>query len=331
MNAILIPSHTTARVSVIIPAYNAAGTIRRAINSVLAQMTPAAEVIVIDDGSTDDLASALADYDNSVTLIRTSNGGAASARNVGIERATGEFIAFLDADDYWEPQKLERQLNIFALHPEVGLVAGQAYAQVPGGERNVSLVLEHGQFDRVLCLKGEAAFRAANGVWTGTVLMRREALGDDRFLFGLETAEDRDLWVRIVARSPIYFVSESLATAVLEANSLSRSCVARDCGNMLRVVRRHRRLLGRVGTLLWVSHTHYRWAACEPRTVPRMLRLLLSLLLWPFPYSIQLEPIRYARTKQFIVNLLRLLGLWRPHADCESPAAAAELMESNTA
>src|SRR5262245_16757980 len=122
----------TANVTVIIPAYRAAKTIARAVDSALGQTCPPKEILVIDDGSPDDLPSALRGYRDRVTLIRQANGGAASARNRGIEHATGEFIAFLDADDYWEPAKLQAQLDILKAHPEVGLVAGLYYEELPG-------------------------------------------------------------------------------------------------------------------------------------------------------------------------------------------------------
>src|SRR5437868_7863345 len=99
-------------VSVVIPAYKAARTINRAVESVLGQTRRPAEVLVVDDGSPDgaDLAAALGRYGDRVALFRKPNGGAASARNHGIDRAGGSVIGFLDADDYWEPDKLERQL-----------------------------------------------------------------------------------------------------------------------------------------------------------------------------------------------------------------------------
>ncbi|HEX5445014.1 MAG TPA: glycosyltransferase family A protein, partial [Pirellulales bacterium] len=183
-------------VSVIIPAYRAARTIRRALESVLSQTAPPAQVIVIDDGSPDDLARAVSLYGDRVTLLSKPNGGAASARNAGIDVASGDFIAFLDADDYWEPKKLERQLAVFERHPELGLVAGQYFVQQPGGvKRRAGLRSGPERFDCVQRARGAAAFRAAAEVWTGTVLVRREALGDEGFVSGLEPAEDRDLWV----------------------------------------------------------------------------------------------------------------------------------------
>src|SRR5947209_192198 len=94
------------KVSTVIPAYNASGTILRAIESVLAQTRPPDEILVIDDGSTEDLSLTLEPFRACVTLIRKPNGGAASARNLGLDLSRGDYIAFLDADDYWEPRKL---------------------------------------------------------------------------------------------------------------------------------------------------------------------------------------------------------------------------------
>lgn len=96
-------------ISVVIPTFNRAGHIRRAVRSALAQSRPPDEVLVIDDGSTDDTIAALAPLMRSIRYIRKPNGGAASARNRGILQANGDWIAFLDSDDVWDPHKLERQ------------------------------------------------------------------------------------------------------------------------------------------------------------------------------------------------------------------------------
>ena len=97
------------KISVVIPAYNAAAWIRRAVNSVLSQTRPADEIIVVDDGSTDGTGDIVRMYDGRVRLLQQANAGAAAARNTGILAATGDWIAFLDADDEWLPQKLQRQ------------------------------------------------------------------------------------------------------------------------------------------------------------------------------------------------------------------------------
>jgi len=97
-------------VSVVIPCYNAAPFLRETLDSVLSQTQPALEVIVVDDGSTDDSAAIAESYGPPVRVIRQANGGESVARNRGIEEAKGDWIAFLDADDVWKADKLERQL-----------------------------------------------------------------------------------------------------------------------------------------------------------------------------------------------------------------------------
>lgn len=253
------------RVSVVIPAYQASRTLGRALESVRAQTRPADEVVVVDDGSRDgdELAAVAASFGPSVRLIRQDNAGAAAARNAGIDAASGDLIAFLDADDYWEPDKLRLQLDVLAVHPEVGLVAGRYYIQAPGETRQdlPPALDEEADLGRVLALRGVRAFEMATRIWTTTVLVRRAALGEHRFVSGLEPAEDRDLWARLVASAPTFKLGAPLATNVLEPNSLSRSSVDVDCRNMLAVVRRHARLLGRRHVRVQEAYTYRRWAA----------------------------------------------------------------------
>jgi glycosyltransferase involved in cell wall biosynthesis len=103
-------------VTVVIPSFNCARFIREAVDSALAQTVPPLEVIVIDDGSTDNTPEIMAVYatDPRVRYLRQKNAGPSRARNSGIRAAQGEFIAFLDADDRWKPDKLERQLDKFS-------------------------------------------------------------------------------------------------------------------------------------------------------------------------------------------------------------------------
>jgi glycosyltransferase involved in cell wall biosynthesis len=111
-----------AKVSVIIPARNAARWIRDAITSVFAQTVPVHECIVVDDGSTDDTGRVTAELGGGVDVVTTGGGGVAVARNAGAARATGDYLAFLDADDVWLPRKLELQLAAFRDDPGLGLV-----------------------------------------------------------------------------------------------------------------------------------------------------------------------------------------------------------------
>src|SRR5690606_10598745 len=114
-------------VSVIVPAFNAAGYIEDTCLSVLAQTYTALELIVVDDGSTDataNIVAAIAESDRRVRLLRQQNSGVANARNAGIAAASGEFVAPLDADDIWDPRKIERQVRRLQ---EAGDDAGLAY------------------------------------------------------------------------------------------------------------------------------------------------------------------------------------------------------------
>lgn len=124
-------------ISVIIPVYNGAAFLRAAIDSVLSQTCPPAELIVVDDGSTDDSAHLVADLvppsTTRLTLAGQPNLGPAAARNHGLSVATGELVAFLDADDLWLPQKLELQVGYLAAHDEcAGVVAHMATFLEPG-------------------------------------------------------------------------------------------------------------------------------------------------------------------------------------------------------
>ena len=116
------PDVGTASVSVVIPAYNCARYIGETLESVLKQSYRPCEIIVVDDGSTDDTQRVLEKYRNHIIYIHQENAGEPAARNTGIRRARGEFIAFLDADDLWLPDKLKFQMDYFEKHPEAALV-----------------------------------------------------------------------------------------------------------------------------------------------------------------------------------------------------------------
>ena len=109
-------------VSVIIPSYNSSRYLSQAIESVLAQSYKEFEIIVVDDGSTDNTRKAVEKFKDNVIYLYKSNGGPASARNLGISKSIGEYIAFLDADDYWLPKKLKTQIDFIKKHEEFALI-----------------------------------------------------------------------------------------------------------------------------------------------------------------------------------------------------------------
>lgn len=118
-------SNLEISVSVILPVYNGADYIKEALQSIFSQGYPSIEVIVIDDGSTDDLHSSLKLYRDQIVFFRQENKGPASARNLGLEAAQGDIIAFADADDVWPKMKLKKQLEILKSDKELDVVVGR--------------------------------------------------------------------------------------------------------------------------------------------------------------------------------------------------------------
>lgn len=196
-------------VSVVIPAYNAAAYIERAVDSVLQQTFSDYEVIVVDDGSTDDTSHRLAHYGSRIRYLFQENQERSAARNHGILNSKGRFIAFLDADDYWHPDKLSKQLGLVARHPEVALV--YSWAQCFVGDRKLPRVL--GQ--DFASTGGLDVFR---GLLLGKSLPALTVLADrsaviQAGLFDREIAiiEDWDLWLRLTMHGEVAVVPEVLA------------------------------------------------------------------------------------------------------------------------
>ena len=248
-------------VSVIIPAYRAEHTIARAVESIFAQTVAAHEILIVNDGGNDALQGAVACYGKRVRVLAQPHGGAARARNLGLDHATGRLIAFLDADDYWERDKLATHLGLYRSHPHLGLTCSRFYQQYPGQERWLDPPDDALCYDTVLTPSGSAAFRSATKVWTGTVVVPRDVVGSQRFIPGLEPAEDRHLWMRLISAAPMLYSSACLATAVLEPDSLSRSDADHDCRNMLRVVEEFGAALGPREKRKWEAYVYRRWAA----------------------------------------------------------------------
>src|SRR5579862_3053497 len=109
------------KISVVIPVYNSESTIVRAVESIAAEATAGAEIVVIDDGSTDATPDVLESYKPMLCVVRQANAGPAAARNEGVRRSKGEFVAFLDSDDYWLPGRLETTVNALENNPKAVL------------------------------------------------------------------------------------------------------------------------------------------------------------------------------------------------------------------
>lgn len=185
-----------AEVSVVIPCYNDEDTIGPAVQSVLDQTLAVGEIIVVDDGSRDDSARVVAEQFPQVELVRQENAGAAAARNTGISRSGGVYVALLDSDDRWVPDKIEVQLPVFEAEPEVGIVTAPALWDARVGDA-AATAGQHG--DAYTVRRMEDIF-AHPRICTSAVVLRREVIeGVGLLRTELAHAEDLEYYLRIIA------------------------------------------------------------------------------------------------------------------------------------
>jgi glycosyltransferase involved in cell wall biosynthesis len=193
------------KVSVIIPTYNRGWILREAIDSVLAQDYTDYELIVVDDGSTDDTRKILDSYGRDIIVLQQPNKGVSAARNRGIAESRAQLVALLDSDDIWLPQKLTRQVAFFKSNPDA-LICQTEETWVRNGVR-VNPKKRHHKFSGMifepslaLCLVSPSA------------VMIRKTLFDTVGLFdeSLPACEDYDLWLRVSCRYPVFLIDEPL-------------------------------------------------------------------------------------------------------------------------
>lgn len=196
-----------ATVSVIIPTYNRSGLLIRALESVMAQTYRNFEVIVVDDGSTDDTAARLKAYQSGVPvrIIRTANRGAAAARNTGAEAAVGLWIAFLDSDDCWMKQKLEKQIRYTHSHPDIRLVYTRERWIRSGVHVNPPKAYK--KYSGNVFLRCLPVCLIAPSSALMQLSLFREVKGFDP---AYPVCEDYDLWLKICSLYPVGLVDEEL-------------------------------------------------------------------------------------------------------------------------
>lgn len=226
----------TPRVSAVVTTYNYARFLPDALDSVLAQSHRNLEIVVIDDGSTDETPAVVRRYaDRGVRYVRRPRGGAGRARNTGLEVTSAPFVAFLDADDAWLPDRVAAGLAHLARHPELALAAAHAFAcdeglrptaVVPAATREAGYMLEELLVDNVV-------------LNPSSVLLRRAAIeaagGFSEIAFG----EDWDTWIEIAKRFPIGFIDRPVALVRRHSGSVSPNRVRVDVNRA--IVERHLR------------------------------------------------------------------------------------------
>lgn len=212
-------------VSVVIPTYNRADLIADTINSILAQTFRDLEIIVVDDGSTDDTMLVVAQYQNVVKYVRKENGGEASARNLGIKLAQGKYIACLDSDDLWQPIKLERQVAFLEskgyqwVYCDAELFDGSTghtfglYSQQhhPHYDKSAHVVAQKLIMDDFIPCPSPLLHRS---------IFHHVGYFDESHL--LRMRSDWEMWLRVAARYPLGYIPEALARYRIHPGSASR-------------------------------------------------------------------------------------------------------------
>lgn len=216
-------------VSVVIPAFNCARFIREAVDSVLAQDYGALEVIVVDDGSTDDTGLILASFGARIQVLSQPNRGCAAARNLGIAHSQGRYVAFLDGDDVWRPGKIRYQIEairkteykmaysrFIVWHPEPNgcyIPSGRMFSAEGVGHVSDCALMTGDTYEALLkdCI-----------VWTSTVLVEKAALDEaGGFDEELKSGEDYDLWLRLSRMMPMLGLELPTALYRQHLNSIS--------------------------------------------------------------------------------------------------------------
>jgi glycosyltransferase involved in cell wall biosynthesis len=207
------------KITVVIPAYNAMTYLPETLDSVLNQTFTNFEVLIINDGSTDHIASWAAEiFDTRVKLISQENRGLPGARNTGITHAQGDYVAFLDADDLWELTKLEKQVDCLDSKPEIGLVYTWTLLVDQQGKSTGTVTAAH--------VEGNVWEKLLLGdvVGSGSSAMIRRNCFETVGLFDTELSsiEDCDMWVRIAAHYPLAVIKEVLVYYRQHPSNMSR-------------------------------------------------------------------------------------------------------------
>lgn len=227
-------------VSVIVPAYNSAAYIRKALDSILEQDYPNKEVIVVDDGSSDGTRDVLAAYGDQIQVIHQENAGSAVARNQGLRAAAGDYIAFLDSDDVWLPGKLTAQVAYMERNPDIDMTYGRWAQWHPDADGRFPPVEQVVDFAEPDPSKIQALVPERSGwlydrlltdfiVWTSVVMARRrliEQVGefDPRY----ERGQDFDYWLRASRFTEIHMLDRPFGLYRQHADNSTHGCPERN-------------------------------------------------------------------------------------------------------
>jgi glycosyltransferase involved in cell wall biosynthesis len=219
------PNRPRPAVTVVMPVYNRAAWVPRALESVLAQTWSDFEVLVVDDGSTDGTADILRRYHSYITLLSSSHAGAYAARNLALHQSRGALVAFIDSDDVWHPDRLECQRPLLE-DPEVGLVFGDA--RLVDYRRDAARRLRRTFFDGVSPFRGRggAGFTRGNCIPFSSVLVRRECFETCGDFAPVRMGADYLKWFEIAHRHQLDYVPRPVCDYAIHSGSLTYDSAA---------------------------------------------------------------------------------------------------------
>ncbi len=312
-------------ISVVIPAYNYGRFLSETLNSALSQTEGDIEVIVVDDGSTDDTRKVVSRFsDRRLRYIYQANQGLSAARNTGILNSRFPYMAFLDADDLWLPGMLEAALKTFTLLPaNYGLVACGSVRITADGtpidrlKEGVAGVQQREVKSQDIVIKSR--------FMPSAVVVRREVFKEvGNFDTNLRSSEDRDMWIRIAGKYRLHYTSQQLVRIRKHANNMSKNA-DRMRLNMRGVLAKRFSLgIGSPSELIIFlkSHSyHYfevAWMYYDEGRIPEaIVSLLASLPLWPFFFQSRKDlnqPVLFrarALARFLAVWLIPTVGEWK--------------------
>lgn len=292
--------------SIIIPFYNRINWTIEAILSVVNQTYKDIEIIVIDDGSEDEYGEAIKQLDSRIKYFKQSKQGPSSARNLGIRNASGMFIAFLDSDDLFEPQKLEVQIRIMKENPSA-LMTHSSYTQIDVSG-NILDLIHSGLFSGEVYPKIYSHCPIA----TPTVVIRKEVVKSILFDEDIRVAEDIILWGSIAKKTKILGIDASLTKVRIHGENAaqdvrkqmegSKNIIAfvLSKGNNLSLMERNKIVSDHYLNLAYFSS--------KQKQIMRTLSyFILSFLYWPVNQKIFIHLIKYVIPKSVRSKIMRII------------------------
>ena len=289
------------RVSVIIPAYNSSHFLRQCIESVLAQSCPASEILVVDDGSTDNTREVVESYPPPVRYHWRPNGGIARARNTGVRQTTSPWVAFLDADDWWETRKIQLQKDALDRVPGAALCYTSKVFVCSDGLRFMDPAVSPDRLWPML--------RYMNPIAPSSVMMRRDVFDEvGGFDAELKACEDWEFWFRlgpnrrmVAVHEPVTCYRVTPTSRSTDVDRILKGVKALVADTFVKDLR---------GWERWAWHRRA-WSAelgrCaitarQTQSLRALALITRSLMVWPSPFFVP------RRWKQLLVYLTRDMG-----------------------